>query len=87
MTTLHTKVSIEVDEVRLMVAVWENVVEEDVRRDAVPTVGGASREETKMKPLTSGEYSVAVAMGLGPGVRGIPNFTRCVVGMSVIFIR
>ena len=70
-----------------MVAVGENVVEERVCRDAVPAVGGASREETKVEAITSGEDGVAVAMGLRPGVRGIPHFTRHIVCMPFVFIR
>ena len=86
MTTLHTKVSVKVDKVGFVMAVREYVVEEGVGRYAVPSVGGASREETKLETIASGEDGEAVAMGMTSRFRGISHLPRHVVGVSFIIV-
>ena len=86
MAALHAEVSIEVEEVWLVLAVGKDIIEESIRCDAISTMGGTSSEEAEMKSITSGEYE-CVSMGLGFRFRGIPNFSCYVISMSLIFIR
>ena len=86
LAALHAKVGIEVDKVGFMVTVRKDIVEEGIGRYTVPSVGGASSEETKLESIASGEHSEAVAMGMATGFRGIPHFPRHVIGVSFIFV-
>ena len=86
MATLHTKIGVKIDKVGLVMAVGEYVVEESVGRYAVPPVSGASREETKLETIASGEHSEAVAMGMTSGFRGIPCLPCHVISMSYVFV-
>ena len=51
---------------------WKDSVEERVCSETVSTVSGASREESKVKAISSREYGVAIAMRLRSRVGGIP---------------
>ena len=86
MATLHTKVSIKVDKVGLVVTAGQYVVEEGVCWYAVASVGGASCEETELEAITSGEHREAVAMGMASRFRGIPHLPCHVIGVSLVFI-
>lgn len=86
-STLHAKVCVEVDEVRFVVAVWKDAVEERVSRDAVSAVGGASREESKVKAISSCEYGVAIAVRLRSRVGGIPYLSCHVICVPFVLVR
>ena len=86
MATLHTKIGVKVDKVGLVMAIREYVVEEAVGRYAVPSVGGASREEAKLEPIAGGEYGEAVAMRMTSRFRGIPHLPCHVISVSFVFV-
>ena len=86
MAILHTKIGIKVDKVGLVMAVGEYVVEKDIGRYAVPSVGGASCKETKLEPIAGGEHGEAVTMGMTSRFRGIPHLPHHVVCVSFVFV-